>query len=145
MAIVALVLGGAFAASNESFQLSQAAKERDIALHVAETQVERIRGLKLQTSNPTIADRSCITNSLAIIVNPGALPALPADTLDGSGGGVYNASCIQNESSNTFVAGSGVAYHVFTEVNASEYTVHVRWLRFGGGQNQEIVLRYRVY
>lgn len=144
MVIVAVVLGGAYVSSNNSFKTTQAAKERDIALRLAEMQLERIRGFKVGSPSAPIANGSCMTSALAIVNNSGALPTLSADNLTGSGG-IYNGSCVLSTLGTTYGPSSDTPFHIYNEVSGSDYTVHVRWARFGGGQNQETILKYRYY
>lgn len=145
MAIVAVVLGGAYASANNSLKSTQAAKERDVALRVAEAQIERVRGFKNTSPNAPIAGNSCLTSALAVVGNGGALPPLDTDVLRGASG-VYNAACVTTSTGVTYSAAiNDIPYHVYNEVSGNSYTVHVRWARVGGGQNQEIILRYRYY
>lgn len=143
MVIVAVVLGGAYRSSSNSFNATQSSKDRDIALRVAETQLERIRGFKLGSPSAPIANGSCMNSGLGIVSNGGGLPALAADNLNGAG--IYSGACVVNHNSATYSAGRDVPYHIYNEVNGNDYTIHVRWPRAGGGQNQEATLRYRFY
>lgn len=145
MSIVAVVLGGAYLSSNKSLNTTQVAKERDIALRVAETQVERIRGFKTQSPNAPITNNSCMSTTTSNVANSGSLPALTADNLN-SGGGFYNTTCAMNSAGASYASSpNGIPYYTDIEVSGNDYTVHVRWLRSGGGQNQETTLRYRYY
>lgn len=144
MSIVAMVLGGAYVSTNRTFNVTQAAKERDLALRIAETQMERIRGYKTQRPNGTITNNSCLTSSLSNVSNSSTPPALQSDNL--SGGGVYATECVTNSDSQQYsTAPNGIQYSTNIEVSSNVYTVHVRWLRAGGGQNQETTLVYRYY
>lgn len=144
MVIVSVVLGGAYVSSNNSFKATQTAKERDIALRVAESQVERIRGFKTQQPNAPINNDTCFTPALAMVGNSG-LPPLDTDNLRGTGGS-YNAACVVTSVGATYAPGvNDIPYHSDIQASGNDYTVHVRWPRSGGGQNQEIILRYRYY
>ena len=144
MSIVAMVLGGAYVSYTRNYNVAQSSKERDLALRVAETQVERIRGYKTQFPKGSIANNSCLDASLANTTNSGSLPPLTTDNL--SGGGIYASPCVVNSDSDQYSSSpSGIQYSVNTEVSGNDYTVHVRWLRAGGGQNQETILKYRYY
>lgn len=143
MAIVTSVLGGAYVSANRSFSATQASKDRDTALRIAETQLERIRGYREANPSATINNSTCITSTLTVVSNGGPPPSLSLDVLDGNPV-AYNAQCIVDPSSATY-AGNSIPFHVFIEVSGNDYAVHVRWARSGGGENQETTVKYRIY
>lgn len=53
IAVVSLVLGGAYVTTNNSLQSARAAQERSIALKLAESQIEQIKGI---AGDPTRSD-----------------------------------------------------------------------------------------
>ena len=49
MTVMSMVLGGAFASTNRSLNATQAAKERDQGVRLAETQIEQLKSLDKET------------------------------------------------------------------------------------------------
>ncbi len=130
IAIVTTVLAGAFVSANNSFNTTQGNKDRDEALRVAQTQLERLRSIGSTT------DKSCISAAPAAVTNSGFEPDVAIDNL--STGANYNAGCKVS-------FGGGATYHVNIAASGSDYAIHVRWQRAGGGTNQETIIRYRLY
>lgn len=144
IAVVSVVLSGAYVTANRSLNATQVSKERDMALRVAETQLERIRARKAALPG-TIANGSCMDSALSVNTNSGSLAPLNTDNLNGVAGS-YAAACIVDSTSAPYTAGiNDVPFHIYNEVSSNIYTVHVRWPRSSGGQNQETILRYRIY
>lgn len=107
IAIVSLVLGGAYVSTNRSFQTTRTAQERGEALKLAESQVEAIRqALEQNSPNVVSIDDFCI-----------------------DGGTLHNSPC-------ELVVG-GVTYNLITEHQTGQYvfSVKVDWDRLGGGTN----------
>lgn len=146
VAIMGAILVGAYVSAGSSFNSTQLSKERDIALRVAETQMERIRGYKA-TGTGLIGNNTCVSSvgvNLSINNNnPAVLPELKADTLSG----YYTVECIQDSTSQKYVMGTsdGVPFYINNQVSTNDYTVHVRWPGSGSGGNQEVIIKYRAY
>ena len=151
ISIVSVVLGGAFASSNRSLNSTQNSKERDLALRVTESQIERIHGSLAVNPAPLNAQANgfCITNGTAIIDNSGiSPPAVQADTLTVvASGGKYDPQCVVDASGTQYASGaSSTPFYVYIEVSSpNTYTAHIRWKKVGGGDNQETTLIYRQY
>ncbi len=148
VAIMGVILVGAYVSAGNSFNSTQLSKERDTALRVAETQMERIRGFKT-TGNGLIASNTCVSSvgvTLSINGNPTIPPALSADILSGVPGN-YNPGCIQDSTSTQYAMGTsdGIPFHINNQVSTNDYTVHVRWPGSGRGGNQEVIIKYRAY
>ena len=153
ISIVGAVLGGEFVSSNRSLNATQNSKERDLALRVAESQLERIRGSR--TVNPAALNGKttgfCITNSTAIVDNVGSSPPTPVqtDSLSATPVGQYDPQCVVDAGGTQYAPGAtSTAFYVYNEISAIDvntYITHVRWLKVGGGDNQETTLIYRVY
>lgn len=145
IALVAMVLSGAYISSNRSFQVTQASKERDIALRIAESQIERIRGYKTARPHGTITSNSCMDGTLTAQSNAGAIQPLTSEVLDGRTGN-YATACILDSSGNQYSAASvSIPYYAHIEVSSNDYTIHIRWQKAGGGDNQETIMYYRYY
>lgn len=141
IAVVSLVLGGAFTVANKSANQVRDAQEHSEAQQYAAEIVERL--ISLSTANPasytdtTSADRyfciSTATNKKITIMNQ-TLPAVSAPPSE------YAGEC--NRPS------SAIEYHSIIERNGSfgyndTFTVYVRWDRLGGGYN-EVAYVYRI-
>lgn len=132
MAVVAVVLGGAYSSANKSFANTRAAQERGEALKVAESQLESLNTLyKNRTVNiyDSINNVFCLDNTPARVTivgyDPAAVPLLTTDF------GRYPAECLKQG-----------RYHVsitYTQTSPTaddNFNVVVKWERFNGGRDQ---------
>lgn len=148
MAVVSLVLGGAYATANRSFLSIKLAQERSEALKLAEDQLEQLRvEQQTATTNNTVNNPNSLFNRATIfcmnggmqtshnpVVNMGSLPAFETEDYStylpvckGGSGSNYNFAI--NRSS------PATDYYIFT--------VNVRWGGIRAGQHQ-VTLSYKL-
>lgn len=139
--IIAVVLGGAYIATNRALRQGRAAQERSEALEVAREQLERIRyivtdsvGTDIYTGTPTF----CIASDLSLVT--------VSNVADPSG---YNAACRPDPTSRYAASvertGSG---------SSLVFTVRVLWENVTGSTStvgatslpgyDEVTLEYRI-
>lgn len=107
MAVVSLVLSGAYASSNRSAQATRTAQERGEATKFAESQVEQV---KVAVDGGTVLPASfCFGDT-------GAVKTLPADAADCKTTG-------------------GVEYRRSIDKSSNDYTVKVQWDALTRGTN----------
>jgi prepilin-type N-terminal cleavage/methylation domain-containing protein len=117
IAIVSLVLGGAYAASQQSLGSGQRTQERAEATKLVQQQLERLKSAAATGGVFSQTGPFCLQNDLSI-------DTAPADCLKS---GRYNLSIERvNTSTNTFRA-------------------QAVWDRLGGGDQEQVEAYYRVY
>lgn len=153
IAVIGVVLSGAFVAINRDSNTSLQVQERSQAIKLVETQLERLKGV---ASNPTLAvfDTStprvfCLDSSLSRQnFSLAAVPSLNTDNFAVLPTGNYPANCVVDSGGSTYGASSqSVPFSVSLERNASDnhtFTARARSERAGGGRD-EISITYRLY
>lgn len=153
MAIMGLVLTGAFVTVNRDSNTSVRARERSQALGITEMQLERLQSLAankakaIYTVSPGIfcLDSSLTRHDFTAVTT---MPDLVTDNLDVSPPGNYPAGCVVDSSGSTYSSSSpSTPFSVFIERNATDHHVfnaRVRWERAGGGRD-EISITHRLY
>ncbi|MGZ6004593.1 MAG: type IV pilus modification PilV family protein [Candidatus Saccharimonadales bacterium] len=160
LAIVGLVLMGAFVASQQSAKSTQQSRERTTALRIAESQLELLKTLSADPSssifsasnvfclNPAVAgyyvqDAASVSGTPAtfkVTGGPNAFPDLNTAN-DANSILTYDSRC---------VSGSGVHFNavvdmpVATDGNHYTFEVHVRWDSIATDKHDEVVLWSRV-
>jgi Tfp pilus assembly protein PilV len=131
MAILAVVLGTAYATTTRSFHSGLNAQARDKALLIAQQQIELIKNADSGPS-PTI---STYKNYLgpAFCINPSDGSIIPLSTSRPSCTAPLNAT-----------AGSGATFDMADSYNSSKklFTIKVQWQAENNRQNQ-VVLNYK--
>lgn len=129
IAVITLVLGGAYVTTNRSLQATRAAQERVNALKLAESQMEQIKALA--ANNPTelfgttTASPFCIAKATGLPVeddDPACAVGLSGDPA--SSEPIFNISITRTSN-----------YFVLTEI----------WVDVSGRNNDSLQMRYRVY
>jgi len=128
IAILAAVLGGAYAAAGRSLRVARQSEERGTALKLAEGQMEKLKALAPDPgSNIFGSGAFCVNdNTPPVRVNLGGTPAadVAADNFTIYGAcqinqnGVYNQSIQYDSGANDL------------------FTILVRWERLGGGRDE---------
>ncbi len=128
IAVVSLVLAGAYVTTNHSLQATRAAQERAVALKLAESQIERIKGLAVSDSA-----------SLFGGVTPFCISAATDKLVDAG-----DAACAVNE--------SGVAtmqepiFHISIDrIGTNDFRLNETWYDVSGKTTDTLQLRYRLY
>lgn len=129
IAVIAAVLGGAYVVVNNSTKNSQSAQERTVAVKVAESQLELLRGY-VSAGNPLPTGSFCLDTSGIHTISS----ALPAPTNTG-----YPSQCIIDEGSavDKYVAGIQAS-------GGNKFTVYVTWDGLSGSRSQ-VSIAYKVY
>jgi type II secretory pathway pseudopilin PulG len=152
LAVLSVVLVGAFATSKRTLDNSRQAQERSEALKTMESQVERLKNIET-TLDPFDTQIKCINtdtssatyNQLVSAYNTSKSGAMPANTaaddpFTGTNG--YSAQCQQQN--------GGVIYYLSVEHSDTSaagqrfYTFRVRWDRVGGSGREEAKITYGV-
>jgi len=132
IAVISLVLAGAYVTTSRSLESTRAAQERVIALKLAETQIERIKGLAASTTiphplfGPSAPTTFCVSPSSGqpVGVSGSVCAFSTSGTNNNTNEPIFNISIVR--------AGN---YFVLTET----------WQDVGGRNGDRLNLRYRVY
>jgi type II secretory pathway pseudopilin PulG len=132
IAVVSLILAGAYATTNRSLSATRAAQEQGIALKLAEAQVEQIKGLS--ATNPdalfgTLAPTTFCISSAGMVVNNA--PVSTECSFSASGTGNNSVEPIFRIS--------------ITRSNNDTFTLTERWVDVGGRNTDQIDVIYRTH
>ncbi len=130
IAIVSLVLSGAYASANRSLYGNRQAQERSEATKHVATQLERIKVKSMAELSPNTL--FCLTTTLNVEVFSQA----PLPSIDNDDYSTYPAACKE---------GSGVVYYLSIELSGTTYTGRARWDRAGGNGREQLEIVYRTY
>lgn len=129
IAVVSLILGGAYVTTNRSLQATRAAQERSTALKLAESQIERIKGLVgtdpdsvFGTGVPTVF---CISSADGSVV---------ADDHDDCAVGA-----------NGLHTDDEPIYHLSIVRTGNDFVLSESWFNVSGRVTDNLQLRYRAY
>lgn len=125
VAIVSMVLGGAYVSTNNNIQTSRNTEEQGSALKLAESQVEQLKGI-------------VSVDPAKIFDSPYSNFCIYQDVLYDSG----NANCTVD-----FRGSQGTnqpQYQLSVNRSNSTFTVNVRWDKLGGGQSN-VRMVYRIH
>lgn len=130
IAVVSLILGGAYVTTNRSLLATRSAQERSIALKLAESQIERIK-VKIATAptqlfGATAPTRFCISDANVVI---NAVTA-PANCGLDSGGAVTSTEPI---------------FHLSVERVGSQFNLTETWFDVSGRTTDQLQMKYRAY
>lgn len=125
MSVVGLVIGGAFGLASRAARTGQAAQERTEALKLAESQLEFTKSYvkNVGSVNSTVGITDFCMNYAVGIPQPLISSDCNNRNFEGTATGLYTIAI--NE-------------------NADFYTVEVTWKRIGTGDDDRVVLYYRV-
>ena len=129
IAVVSLILGGAYVTTNGSLQATRAAQERSIALKLAESQMERVKGLV--ATNPasifggTAPSPFCVSGSTGLPV------------------AASNAACAVNSTGSATT--TEPVFHISITRTVNEFVLTETWFNVTGKKTDSLNLRYRVY
>jgi prepilin-type N-terminal cleavage/methylation domain-containing protein len=141
IAIISVVLAGAYISANHTLNNSRQSQERNEAIKVAEGQLERLKGFASSGDQTifTTPNTFCVddTNAIVTATNPpaGSVPALDSDNF-----GSYQGACTGQ--------GLGNLFNVVVERNggnANQFSVFIRWDRAGGNARDEVKIVDRIY
>jgi prepilin-type N-terminal cleavage/methylation domain-containing protein len=133
IAVISLILGGAFVMTNRSLQGTRDAQERVNATKLVEGQVERIKNIASSTNSDTIFGTSvpasyCIDDSLAVWISTNARCAV-----DVSGAPTTAEPKFQLTVTRTSTA------------TTETFTVRAVWTSVRGDTQNNVEMKYRAY
>ena len=127
IAVVSVVLAGAFVVTNRSLQATRSSQERSIALKLAESQLEQIKGLSV--SNPSLIFNASTTSPFCLVAN---VP-LPASNV-GCGTDASGAPSVREP-----------VFHMSVIRTGNLFSLTENWADVNGRNADKIQLKYRVY
>ncbi|HKU19221.1 MAG TPA: hypothetical protein VJP80_08220 [Candidatus Saccharimonadales bacterium] len=131
VAVVSLILGGAYVVSNNSLQSTRAAQERSNALKLAESQIEQVKGLVANNPNALFSAAApanfCIDNTGAVIDTTGS-----------------NKAKCSMDTTGTPTTRQPVFTIAITR-SGQVFTLNETWIDVSGRNNDQLQLIYRVY
>lgn len=137
IAVVALVLAGAFIATNRSLQATRSAQERVNALKLGESQIEQIKGLAATDSaalfGPSAPQFFCIPKATG----------LPAQAATSASGPVTNADCRVGLSGDP--TDDQPRFDILISRAGYYFVLNIEWSDVSGRVTDNVELRYRVY
>jgi type II secretory pathway pseudopilin PulG len=128
IAVVSLILGGAFVTTNRSLQSVRSAQERSIALKLAESQMERLKSIAATTPASVFGAAApstfCISNTNAIISAPSANCGF------NSAGAVTSAEPV---------------FKIAITKNGNQFNLTETWFSVSGKATDKLQMKYRIY
>lgn len=140
IAVVSLILGGAYTTTNRSLQATRASEERSVALKLAESQIEQIKGLVSSTPSVIFSAASpfCISASTGLPVTTAGL-----NTTTGQPTGTFNAACAVDATGAPTT--NEPVYRLSVARNTNDFILTETWTDVGGRNTDSMQLRYRLY
>lgn len=155
LAILGFVMTLAYTISSRSLQTIRRAQERVEALKIAEGQIELLKDLQKnnnyefirisdRTTGPNNDDPFCINPSTGAVTEFNVPPdTWNADlSIDNLG---YPAGCKDLSATGTGTGFYNIAVVPPESADGGPFKVYVRWLRAGGGVNDQVTMEYRLY
>lgn len=130
IAVVSLVLGGAYVTTNNSLQATRAAQERSIALKLAESQIEQLKGI---VGDPTRS--SLVFGGSA--PNPFCLSTAGTPVADS-----HNDCKLGPDATHTTVE---PVFTIKITRTGNNFLLEESWANVSGKTTDKLQLRYRVY
>lgn len=130
IAVISLILGGAYVTTNKSLRGSRAAQERSDALKLVESQVESLKSIAaganadsiFGTGTPT---KFCVINNTTVVANT-------------------NSGC--KVAANGTATTSEPAYNIsISRTNSNTFTVTNTWAAIEQNGNDSLQMTYRIY
>ena len=133
IAVVSMVLGGAYATTNRSLQASRSAQEQGVAIKLVESQLEQLKALA-----DTPGGLSTAPSSFCVLASGGA--PRPVSTA-GAGN-----PCSLNAQGTTAAATDQPVYRMaITEPTPDNFQIACNWFDVNGKLNDAIQMNYRAY
>jgi prepilin-type N-terminal cleavage/methylation domain-containing protein len=129
IAVISLVLGGAYVTTNRSLQATRSAQERGNALKLAETQMEQIKGL-------------AATDPTALFSAPSPFCIRKTDSQPVA---ATDAACRVNLSGDQAGSNEQPSFRISILRDVNDFTLTETWDDVSGRQSNTLQLRYRVY
>lgn len=133
IAIVSMVLGGAYATTNKSLQATRSAQEQGVGLKLVETQLEQLKSLA-----DTPGGLATTPASFCIVQTAGK----PTVTSTASAG----SPCTLNSNGATATSADQPAYQLaITQLTPNNFRITNSWVDVSGKQNDSVQMDYRIY
>ena len=133
IAVVSMVLGGAYATTNRSLQASRSAQEQGVALKLVETQIEQLKALA-----DTPGALATAPSSFCILTTGGG------PTITGTAGA--GNPCGLNGNGVTASSGDQPVYQLaITEPTPDTFQITNNWTNVSGGLHDNIQMTYKAY
>jgi prepilin-type N-terminal cleavage/methylation domain-containing protein len=129
IAIVSLVLGGAYVTTNRSLTATRAAQERSNALKLAEGQVEQLKAIIAATPDQVFGPTAPLT---FCVYNGAIIPNVPA-----------NVKCAVDSKGVQTTAEP--VFHITVQRTGNDFAVNELWSNAGGKNTDHVDLKYRIY
>lgn len=130
IAVVSLILAGAYVTTNRSLTATRSAQERGNALKLAESQIEQLKGIV--TTNPTA-------------VFGGSAPSPFCIDSTGAVVAASNAACAVTTNGTPAPAGTQPTFNLSIQRTGNNFVLTETWFNAGGKQTDRLQLRYRLY
>lgn len=134
IAVVSLILGGAYVTTNRSLQATRGAQERAVALKLGESQIERLKALMSSSSTASSVMAVPTGTQFCIGYTTGKPVNLPHNECNLNTDGTYT--------------GNEPIFHIsITRGGASgnDFVLTETWVDVSGRNTNNLQLRYRVY
>ncbi|HTH72243.1 MAG TPA: prepilin-type N-terminal cleavage/methylation domain-containing protein [Candidatus Pristimantibacillus sp.] len=138
IAVVSLILGGAYTTTNRSLQATRASEERSVALKLAESQIEQIKGLVASAPSTIFLAASPFCISAGLPVTTAGL-----NTTTGQPTGTFNAACAVDATGAPTT--NEPVYRLSVARNTNDFVLTETWTDVGGRNADSMQLRYRLY
>lgn len=128
IAILSLILGGAFVTTNNSLEGTRAAQERGNALKLIESQIEQVKNLAVTNSDTIFGSSTpasfCISNTGTVAASTSASCAVGTDG---------NPTAVEP------------VYHIAITRSGNTFTFLNVWNNIRGGSQENLQMVYKVY
>ncbi len=131
IAVVSLILGGAYVTTNRSLQNTRASEERGNALKLVESQIEQLKGMIAQNSSAVFGGTAPASFCMS-----GTTVPLPSSA---------TAACMVDSSGSPVGAAVQPQYRLSITRSVNTFTVTNQWTNVGGRGNDQVTMTYRVY
>jgi prepilin-type N-terminal cleavage/methylation domain-containing protein len=134
IAIVSMVLGGAYATTNKSLQATRSAQEQGVGLKLVETQLEQLKSLA-----DTPGSLSSSTPASFCIVQSAGKPTITSTASAG-------APCTLNSQGTAATSADQPAYVLaITQPTPNNFRITNSWVDVAGKNNDFVQMDYRIY
>jgi len=141
IAVVSLVLGGAYVMTSRSLNATRSALERATGLKLAESQLERIKGLAASSPTSLFGGSAPATFCISAATNQ----PVATSTLNAAGQptGTFATACAVDRAGNP--TSIEPIYRISVTRTGYNFVLTEAWSNVTGKGADQLVLRYRVY
>lgn len=131
IAVISLVLGGAYVTTNRSLQATRAAQERVNALKLAESQIEQIKAMA--------------ANSPSVLFGSATASAFCISKANGQPVAAGDAACEVTLSGDPAPSGVEPRFNISITRSSNYFELTETWEDVSGRNTDSLQMRYRVY